>query len=263
MERLQKIVAKAGIASRRRAEQMILEGRVQVNGVVETVLGTKADPVQDFIKVDGKRILPEQTQVYVLLNKPKGYITSLKDPEGRPTVMDLVSDIKARICPVGRLDYETEGLLLLTNDGDLANALMHPRLQIEKTYWTKVKGHFTEKELKRMTRGGMSLPTGKTEPCRARVLRKTTQNEWIELVLHEGKKREIRLMMAQLGHPVIKLKRVAYSYLKIRNLSLGRYRHLTANEVEKLHVIVGGQIATGVQSGGRPPTGVRRGKRFK
>jgi len=238
MERLQKILAKAGIASRRHAEQMILEGEVQVNGVVTSVLGTKADPDKDFIKVGGKRILPAQHKVYLLLNKPKGCITSLSDPEGRQTVMDLIPDVKARVCPVGRLDYDTEGLLILTNDGDLANALMHPRYQVEKTYWAKVRGHFPERDLKRVIRGGLPLPTGKTAPCRARIIRQTEQNDWLELILTEGKKREIRYMMELLGHPVVKLKRVAYAFLKINKLATGRYRHLTAYEVEKLQSLV-------------------------
>ncbi len=233
-ERLQKILAKAGIASRRHAEQLILEGEVQVNGLVVSVLGTKADPDKDFIKVKGKRLLPEQGKVYLLLNKPKGCITSLSDPEGRQTVMDLIPDVKARVCPVGRLDYDTEGLLLLTNDGDLANALMHPRLQVEKTYWAKVRGHLPARDLKRVNRGGIPLPKGKTAPCRARVIRQTEQNDWLELVLHEGKKREIRYMMELLGHPVVKLKRVAYAFLKINKLATGQHRYLTEFEVAKL-----------------------------
>ncbi|MFQ5597064.1 MAG: pseudouridine synthase [Nitrospiria bacterium] len=237
MERLQKILSKAGIASRRRAEALIMEGRVHVNGVVVSTLGAKADASGDHIKVDGRRIPEDCHKVYVLLNKPKGCITSLHDPEGRPTVIDLVSDVKTRVCPVGRLDFDTEGLLLLTNDGDLANALMHPKNRVEKTYWAKVKGHFTEKALRRVIRGGIALPTGKTAPCRARRLRQTDRNEWLELILHEGKKREIRLMLAQLGHPVVKLKRVAYAFLKVGDLSLGCYRHLTLNEVEKLYSV--------------------------
>lgn len=237
-DRLQKILAAAGIASRRHAETLIAEGHVQVNGAVVTEAGTKADPSKDHIKVDGKKIPALERKVYLLLNKPKGYITSRSDPEGRPTVMDLVSEIRERVSPVGRLDYETEGLLLLSNDGDLANGLMHPKNGVEKTYWTKVKGRFKEKDLKRIARGGIPLPTGKTAPCKVRSLRQTDSKEWIELILHEGKKREIRMMMLRVGHPVIKLKRVAYAFLKIGDLPLGSYRHLTSYEVKKLKTII-------------------------
>lgn len=238
MERLQKVLAKAGLASRRQAESMIEARRVQVNGRVVTVLGTKVDPSKDHVKVDGKRLRPVERKVYLLLNKPKGTICSLRDPEGRPTVMDLVSDVRERISPVGRLDYDTEGLLLLTNDGDLGNALMHPRNRIEKNYWVKIKGHLSEKTLERIVHGGITLPTGKTAPSRARVLRQTDRNDWIELVLHEGKKREIRLMMERMGHPVVKLKRVGYAFLKIGDLRIGVYRSLTMNEVKKLQGLV-------------------------
>jgi 23S rRNA pseudouridine2605 synthase len=237
-DRLQKILAAAGVASRRHAETLIAEGHVQVNGRIVTEPGSKADQSKDFIKVDGKRIPPLERKVYLLLNKPKGYITSRRDPEGRPTVMDLVGDVKERVSPVGRLDFETEGLLLLSNDGELANGLMHPKNGVEKTYWTKVKGRFKEKDLKRIARGGIPLPSGKTAPCKVRSLRHTESKEWIELILHEGKKREVRLMMLRVGHPVIKLKRVAYAFLKVGDLPLGSYRHLTKNEVKKLREIV-------------------------
>jgi 23S rRNA pseudouridine2605 synthase len=238
MERLQKVISKAGIASRRHAEQLILEGRVQVNGSVVTKLGTKVDPQKDHIKVDGKRIQVTPHQIYLLLNKPKGYITSVHDPEGRPTVMDLVADVRERTYPVGRLDYDTEGLLLLTNDGDLAQALMHPRTEIEKTYWAKVKGRLIEEEVKKVERGGISLPEGKTAPCRIRRLRETVENTWIEIILHEGKKRQVRMMMEKIGHPVIKLKRVGYAFLKVGNLPLGVYRRLTPNEVKGLQRLI-------------------------
>ncbi|MFQ5949863.1 MAG: pseudouridine synthase, partial [Nitrospiria bacterium] len=176
MERLQKVLARAGIASRRHAELLIEEGRVRVNGSVVATLGTKVDPGKDHIKVDGKRIQIDSKKVYLLLNKPSGCITSVRDPEGRPTVMDLVSNVKGRIYPVGRLDYDTEGLLLLTNDGDLASALMHPSSRVEKTYQAKVKGHLTDEERRKLERGGLSLAGGKTAPCRVRSLRETAQN---------------------------------------------------------------------------------------
>lgn len=235
MERLQKVIARAGIASRRHAEALIVEGKVQVNGKVVTELGTKVDPAKDHIRVDGKRIQAESQKIYLLLNKPKGYITSVQDPEGRPTVMDLIAEVKERVYPVGRLDYDTEGLLLFTNDGDLARALMHPSTEVEKTYWAKVKGRLTEEEMKKVEQGGISLPEGKTAPCKIRFLRSTTaENEWVEIILHEGKKRQVRMMMEKIGHPVAKLKRVGYAFLKLGNMPLGAYRYLSPIEVGKL-----------------------------
>src|SRR5581483_1501316 len=239
MERLQKVIAKAGIASRRHAEDLIVEGKVQVNGKVVTELGTKVDPAKDHIKVDGKRIQVESQKIYLLLNKPKGYITSVQDPEGRPTVMDLIVEVKERVYPVGRLDYDTEGLLLFTNDGDLARALMHPSTEVEKTYWAKVKGRLTEEEMKRVEQGGISLPEGKTAPCKIRFLRSTAENEWVEIILHEGKKRQVRMVMEKIGHPVAKLKRVGYAFLKLGNMPLGAYRYLSPIEVGKLKNLTG------------------------
>ncbi len=240
-DRLQKVIAQAGIASRREAETMISEGRVIVNGAVVTEQGMKVDPASDYIKVDGKRLKKASRKVYILLNKPKRYITTRHDPEGRPTVMDLIADVKDRVSPVGRLDYETEGLLLLTNDGDLANALMHPKNEVEKTYWAKVRGHLSEETLLKIARGGISLPTGKTAPCKIRKIHETKENGWVELVLHEGKKREIRRVLERVGHPVVKLKRVAYAFLKIRALGIGKYRHLTSYEIKKLQAIALGE----------------------
>jgi pseudouridine synthase len=234
MERLQKIIAKAGIASRRKAEELILEGCVQVNGAIITEAGTKADPLKDHIKVNGKLLSSPRKKIYFILNKPKGYITSVSDPEGRPTVMQLVSGVKERLYPVGRLDYYTEGLLLLTNDGDLAHKLMHPRFGIEKKYWAKVKGAPSEGSVNKIAAGGVSLSAGVSAPCVIRSIRKTDQNTWLEIILHEGKKREIRVLMDKIGHPVLKLKRIGYAHLKLGTLPLGAYRPLTAREVEGL-----------------------------
>jgi len=234
MERLQKIIAKAGIASRRRAEALILDGRVRVNGTIVTKLGVKADPVKDYIKINGKRIAAQDKKIYLILNKPKGYITSVFDPEGRPTVMQLISGIKERLYPVGRLDYYTEGLLLLTNDGGLAHKLMHPRYEIEKKYLAKVKGSPSDGEIKKIESGGVPVSGGVSAPCQIRALRKTAQNAWFELILHEGKKREVRVLMDNIGHPVLKLKRVGYAHLKLGTLPSGAYRHLTEREVEGL-----------------------------
>ncbi len=238
IERLQKVIAKAGIASRRHAEELILEGRVQVNGAVVTQLGTKVDSDKDFIKVNGKRIQVEPHKIYLLLNKPRGYITSVHDPEGRPTVMDLISDVRERVYPIGRLDYDSEGLLLLTNDGDLAEGLMHPRSGINKTYWVKVKGHLTEEKIMKLAKGGISLPGGKSAPGRVRPLRKTTEHDWVEMVLHEGKRRQIRLMIEKIGHDVLKLKRVGYAFLELGDLAPGDYRRLTPAEVKGLKALL-------------------------
>ncbi|MBI3802623.1 MAG: rRNA pseudouridine synthase [Nitrospirae bacterium] len=237
-ERLQKVIAKAGVASRRHAEQLILEGRVQVNGSVITQLGTKVDPSKDFIRVDGKRIQPETHKIYLLLNKPKGYITSVRDPQGRPTVMDLIPKIKERVYPVGRLDYDSEGLLLLTNDGDFAEALMHPRSGINKTYWVKVEGHLAEEKIKKIALGGIPLPGGRSAPARIRPLRKTSEHDWVEIVLHEGKRRQIRMMIEKLGHDVLKLKRVGYAFLELGDLASGEHRRLTSDEVKGLKALV-------------------------
>ncbi len=234
MERLQKIIARAGIASRRHAETLILEGAVSVNGAVVTTLGTKVDPARDHVKVHGKGIPPQTRSVYLLLNKPKGHITSVSDPQGRPTVMDLIPDVTERVYPVGRLDYDSEGLLVLTNDGELAQKLMHPRHEVEKRYWVKVSGHPTEATLRKVAQGGISIPTGRTAPCQVRSLSETEEYSWLEVALHEGKNREIRRVMEKIGHPVNKLKRVGYAFLKIGNLSPGAYRHLTPDEVARL-----------------------------
>jgi 23S rRNA pseudouridine2605 synthase len=231
MERLQKVLARAGIASRRHSEALIEEGRVRVNGTTVTTLGTKVDPEKDHIKVDGKRITVESRKVYLVLNKPIGCITSLSDPEGRPTVMNLIPEMKERIYPVGRLDYNTEGLLLLTNDGALACNLMHPGSHVEKIYRAKVQGRLSDEGRKRLEQGGMSIAGGKTAPCQVRTVRETVQNNWIEIILHEGKKRQVRMMMKKVGHPVIRLKRVGYAFLKIGDLALGKFRHLSLDEV--------------------------------
>jgi pseudouridine synthase len=238
LERLQKVIAKAGIASRRHAEEMILDGRVQVNGKIVTELGTKVDPEKDHVKVNGKRIQIEPYKIYLLLNKPRGYITSVHDPEGRPTVMDLIPEIKERVYPVGRLDYDSEGLLLLTNDGDSAGALMHPSSGIEKRYWVKVKGHLTEEKIKKVAQGGISLPGGKSAPARVRALRKTSEHDWIEIIMHEGKRRQIRMMIEKIGHDVLKLKRVAYGFLELGDLAPGEYRRLTPAEVKGLKALI-------------------------
>ncbi|MBI1821730.1 MAG: rRNA pseudouridine synthase [Nitrospirae bacterium] len=233
LERLQKIISTAGVASRRKAEELILEGSVTVNGKVATELGTRADAEKDHIKVNGKLINPQQQKVYILLNKPKNYITSLHDPEGRPTVLSLLKGVKGRVYPVGRLDYDTEGLLLLTNDGEFANALMHPKKEIQKTYQVKVKGVLEEERIKKLEEG-IFLYGKKTAPATVKKQGKTEENSWIELTIHEGKNRQIKKMLFKLNHPVLKIKRVRYAFLELRDLPVGKYRFLDSSEVKKL-----------------------------
>jgi len=237
-ERLQKIIARAGIASRRKAEELILQGLVTVNGQVVTRLGTKADPEKDAIKVKGKLIRIPRQKVYIMLNKPRGYITAASDPLGRPVVMDLLKKVKVRVFPVGRLDYNSEGLLLLTNDGDLAHKLMHPSREIPRRYYVKIKGVLDEKDMARLERG-VKLEDGVTAPARVRPVRKTKANSWIEITIHEGKYREVRRMLERVGHRVIKLIRTGYGPLELGNLPEGQYRYLTPEEVKKLKEMVG------------------------
>ncbi len=232
IERLQKILSRAGIASRRKAEELILQGHVTVNGRVVTELGTKADPERDYIKVDGKSIRL-QPLVYLVLNKPKGYVTTLADPEGRPTVVDLLGGVKARVYPVGRLDFDAEGLLLLMNDGDLAHRLMHPRYEVPKTYRVKVQGVLEEKALAKL-RKGVVLEEGRTAPARVLPIRKTETNSWIELTIREGWNRQVKRMCERAGHSVLKLQRVRYGPLDLGDLPRGRYRALSPREISLL-----------------------------
>jgi 23S rRNA pseudouridine2605 synthase len=232
-ERLQKILSAAGISSRRAAEDIILEGRVRVNGKVVTELGAKADPDKDHVKVDGKLINPKQPKVYIMLNKPAGFVTTMSDPEGRPIVANLLKGVKVRVYPVGRLDYDTEGLLLLTNDGDFAHLVTHPRHELPKTYLVKVKGALEDRHVA-MLEQGVFLKDGKTAPARVRKLRKEESNSWVEITIHEGRKRQVRRMIDYTGHSVIKLKRTKVGNLNLGDLPLSAYRHLTIDEVRGL-----------------------------
>ncbi len=232
-ERLQKIISAAGAASRRKAEELILEGCVTVNGRVVTELGTKADPEKDAIKVSGKLIHIPQSKTYIVLNKPRGFITSMKDPEGRPVVTELLKGVKARVVPVGRLDYDTEGLLIMTNDGDLAHSLMHPSHEMPKTYLAKVKGIIEDKAIEKL-RKGVKLREGLTTPATVNKLKKTDANSWVEIIVHEGRYRQVRRMLEEVGYPVSKLIRVTYGSLALGNVPLGKYRHMTPDEVKRL-----------------------------
>jgi pseudouridine synthase len=228
LERIQKILAQMGIASRRKAEELMVEGRVTVNGRKAT-LGMKADPLKDHIKLDGKLLTRMEPKVYYMWNKPKGVVTSLHDPEGRATVKDYTGSIHHRVFPVGRLDYDSEGLLLVTNDGDFAYRLLHPSKQISKTYHVKVKGIPAESALRRL-RNGIRLEDGMTAPLRIKLLRTGENNAWIEIIIHEGRNRQVRRMMEAVSHPVLKLKRMAIDGLKMRGLAIGALRPLTERE---------------------------------
>ena len=272
-ERLQKIIAAAGIASRRKAEQMIASGLVEVNGKTVTELGSKADPEHDHIRVNGKLLRGAEQHVYLLMNKPKGYVTTVSDPEGRPTVMSLLRGIHARVYPVGRLDYASEGLLLLTNDGDMAHLLMKAASHVEKVYLVKVAGTPNEAALQKLRRGLM-IPEGRvaatrnprqanesmvedrhdtsssssgarrerqqrvrTAPAKVRMI-KESENPWYEITLIEGKNRQLRKMFEEIGHHVEKIKRVRYGPLTL-DVPPGEFRRLGLEEVRKLKTAAG------------------------
>ena len=231
-QRLQKIIADAGVTSRRKAEQMILEGRVSVNGKAVSKLGSKADPARDHIRVDG-RLLERRTQhVYLLLNKPVGYVSTVSDPEHRPTVLQLVRGIKERVYPVGRLDYHSSGLMILTNDGELANFLMSPRSAVPRTYHVKLEGAPDQAALAKLE-SGMVLDGRRTAPCQVRAVAERDK-PWYEISLVEGRYHQVRRMFERIGQPVVKLKRVRIAFLTDHGLAPGRFRHLTRAEVERL-----------------------------
>ncbi|CAK8725713.1 Pseudouridine synthase [Candidatus Electrothrix aarhusensis] len=232
MERIQKIIAHAGICSRRKAEEYIAQGRVKVDGKPVTQPGLKVDPEQVVITVDGKP-LKEEKKIYILLHKPRGYVTTMSDPQGRPIVTDLLQEIQERLFPVGRLDLDSEGALLLTNDGALANQVLHPRFEVNKTYEATVRDLPKKSDLQRLEQG-IVLDGKKTWPAQLRILKKKKDVTVIEIIIHEGKKRQVRKMFQAVGHPVIRLKRTAYGRLQLKNLQEGRYRFLDEIDVKKL-----------------------------
>jgi 23S rRNA pseudouridine2605 synthase len=230
--RLQKIIADAGITSRRKAEELILQGRVTVNGQVIAELGSKADPARDHIKVDGKLLRRATRLVYLLLNKPVGYVSTVSDPQRRPTVLSLVKGIRERIYPVGRLDYNSSGLILLTNDGELANILMSRATAIPRTYLAKLEGQPKREDLARLEQG-IVLDGQRTAPARTRVVAER-EKPWYEITLTEGRNHQVRRMFERIGCPVVKLKRVRIAFLTDDGLAPGRFRHLTPAEIERL-----------------------------
>jgi 23S rRNA pseudouridine2605 synthase len=234
LERLQKILAQAGVASRRKCEELIVSGKVEVNGEVVSTLGAKADPQNDVIVVNGKKIKSEK-KLYLMLNKPKGVITSASDPQGRKIVSDYLPGIKERVYPVGRLDYDTEGLLLLTNDGEFANLLTHPSHHVPKTYLATVKGVPHGSALEKLAKG-IQLEDGLTAPAELEYQDVDTEKRQarINITIYEGRNRQVRRMFEAISHPVILLKRIKFGDLSMQGLARGQYRHLTPKEIEEL-----------------------------
>jgi 23S rRNA pseudouridine2605 synthase len=232
-ERLQKVLAHAGVASRRSCEELILAGKVKVDGKLITDLGIKVDPEKSVIEVTGKPIPGKEQLIYILLYKPAGFLSTVHDPQKRRTVMDLIHGVRQRVYPVGRLDYDTSGFILLTNDGELANDLIHPSREVEKTYRALVKGIPTGKCLGELAKGIM-LEDGKTAPAQVKVKKIINGNALVDITIHEGRNRQVRRMFQRVGNPVIRLKRIAFGPLKIGRMKPGEWRYLTDREVEIL-----------------------------
>lgn len=237
MERLQKVMAQAGVASRRHCEGMIVSGVVKVNGKVITELGTKVDPSRDRIQVGGETLFLSSRKYYILMYKPRGYVTTLSDEKGRKKVTDLLKGVTERVYPVGRLDYDSEGVLLLTNDGDLTFALTHPKHRIPKTYLARVAGVPEPAKLEQMA-AGLPLEDGQTAPARVRLASQREGNALLEIIIHEGRNRQVRRMCEHIGHPVLRLQRAKFGNLSIEGLRPGQYRHLTGEELSRLQKAV-------------------------
>ena len=231
--RLQKFMAEAQVASRRKCEEIILSGRVAVNGETVSVLGTKIDDKTDTVTLDGREIKRGGSHIYIMLNKPEGYITTVSDRFDRPTVMDLVKDVGERIYPVGRLGYDTAGLLLMTNDGELTYRLTHPKHNINKTYIAAVDSAPTQAEIKRFE-SGIVIDGRKTARAKLGIIKTDGRYTYLKIIIHEGRNRQVRKMCEAIGHPVRRLRRAATGTLKLGSLKTGEYRHLTADEVKYL-----------------------------
>ena len=235
--RLQKVIAASGLSSRRVAEDLIREGHVTVNGRVVRKLGTCINPAIDHVKVNGRHLDSEEPEAFVLLNKPAGFVTTMKDPFGRKTIADLLERIKVRVFPVGRLDYDAEGLLLLTNNGQIAQACLHPRYHVPKTYLIKVSGVFNDDQIK-ILRQGVELDDGITSPADVKKSGKAKSNSWLEITIHEGKKHQIKRMVEACGHRVMRIKRIRFGPLQLRDLPLGSCRYATDAEANALRGIL-------------------------
>ena len=241
--RLQKLIAGTGLASRRKAEEMIAAGRVMVNGKTVTEFGIKVDPARDHVKVDGKHLSAAQPFVYLMLNKPKNVVSTLDDPGGRTTVNDYLRGVSVRVFPVGRLDFDSEGLMLLTNNGDLAQAMLHPRYHVPKTYLIKVKGVLTDEEIRSLEQG-VRLEDGMTSPAQVKKVRKVEANSWLEITISEGRKHQVKRMLEAVGHPVIKLLRIRMGSLSLGDLQPGEFRFLTDREANALRRLVEERVAS-------------------
>ncbi len=235
--RLHKFIAQAGLASRRTAERWILEGRVAVNGAVVTALGTSVDPDHDDVRVDGLRVEPVRSHEVILLHKPRYCVTTVRDPRGRPTVMDYLQGLSTRVYPVGRLDWDATGALLLTNDGELANRLMHPRYGVPKVYRVQVQGVPSEEQLAAW-RQGVRLTEGLTAPALVRIVRRAEESTWVEISLHQGWYRQLKRMGEAVGLPVLHIHRTVYGPIPLGDLPVGRWRRLSENEVRRLREAV-------------------------
>lgn len=233
--RLQKYLAGCGVASRRKAEEIIVEGRVSVDGKVITAMGAQIDPATQEIRLDGKLVTAHDDLLYILLNKPQGYVTTMSDPQGRPIVTSLLSGIKARLFPVGRLDLDTEGALILTNDGELAQKIQHPSYEVTKTYEAQVLGRPSEKMLQRLAQG-ILLEGKKTAPASLMLIARQSGTSSIRITIHEGRKRQVKKMFQAIGHPVVHLKRIAYGHLFLQGLATGKYRILTPEDLKKIFI---------------------------
>ena len=231
-ERLQKYIASCGIASRRKAEEMIINGKVMVNDVIVTELGTKVDTGNDIVKVDNQRIYKEENNIYIKLYKPEGYVTTVKDQFGRKCVVDLI-DVNERIYPIGRLDYDTSGLLLLTNDGDLANKLMHPKYHIYKTYIADIEGVINQNSLAKLE-VGVIIDDYKTAPAKVKLINNTKTSSKVKISIYEGKNRQVRKMFYAVGHTVITLKRISFGRLNLDSLVQGQWAYLNSEEINFL-----------------------------
>lgn len=235
MERLQKYLARSGVGSRRFCEQLIINGSIKVNNKTVTLLGTKVSP-SDQVEVNGILVKPVEKKLYIMLNKPSGYVSTVKDDKGRKTVLDLIEDIGQRVYPVGRLDYDTEGLLLLTNDGKFAYILTHPKYKVRKVYLVKVKGIITDKNLKQLEEG-VELEDGKTSPAKAELVKidQSDNSSLIRLTIREGRNRQVRRMCSAIGFPVLKLERIQFGPIKLSDLPRGKYRKLSKIEITQLY----------------------------
>jgi len=241
--RLHKFLAVCGIASRRSAEKLVAAGRVSVNGNVVSNVRRGIDSEKDDIRVDGKRVEP-QSKVYIMLNKPEGYLTTMYDPHGRRVISELVENVPQRVFPVGRLDKDTEGLLLMTNDGEMTYRITHPKFQIKKTYHAVVSGVVTDGAVDKL-RAGVQLSDGVTSPAEVRVLSYQGSNSSLEICISEGKKRQVRRMCSKVGHEVLELRRVAIAGVALRDVAPGKWRYLTPEEISKLRELVSGCTARG------------------